>query len=418
MRRIGVMGGTFNPIHLSHIMIAARAYDMLGLDKVWFMPSKQPGYKKIEYIPSEEDRCALINEAIKPYPFFELSDFELKREGITYSADTFRLLKEQNPDDKYYFIIGGDSLDYFVEWHNPDIILRNCTLVVAPRATENKAISDSKAFVECEYAATARKIRERFTVKEPDGSLFVPEIIFLSSPLVSIASSDIRDYLKCGIDVNGLIPKAAISYIKEKGLYEYEWFASVKAELKEKIKPKRYQHILNVAEMSFKLAKLHGYDPVKAYTAGLLHDCAKYLSEEEMLNEVDRLGIEADEVERRQARNLLHSKVGAKWAKDKYGIEDEDIINAISYHTTGRPEMSVLEKIVYMSDVIEPGRDMEYTPSLEVIRSVATYDLDLACAYVLNNVVPYVLKTYADNVCMLSVETYEYYKRFLPKEFL
>ncbi len=78
--------------------------------------------------------------------------------------------------------------------------------------------------------------------------------------------------------------------------------------------------------------------------------------------------------------------------------------------------MSTLEKIVYMSDVIEPGRDMVYTPSLDVIRSIATYDLDLACAHVLNNVVPYLLRTYKDKVCMMSVETYEYYKKYLPED--
>ena len=413
MEKIGVMGGTFNPIHLSHLMIAARAYDMLNLDKVLFMPSKQPGYKKIDYIPSEEDRCALIESAIKPYPFFELSDFELKRDGITYSADTFRMLKEQNPDVKYYFIIGGDSLDYFEDWHRPDEILKNCSLVVAPRATENTAISSSEGFSECRYAETAERICHKFTCKNEDGTLFFPEIIFLSSPLVSIASSDLRDYLKCGIDVNGLIPRDVITYIREKGLYEDQKFIKIKEELKALMKPKRYLHILNVADMCFKLAKLHGYDPVKAYTAGLLHDCAKHLSDEEILKEAEKLGIEFDEVERRQASNLLHSKVGAEWAKLKYGIEDEDIINAIRFHTTGRPDMSVLEKIVYMSDVIEPGRTMKYTPGLEVIRSVATYDLDLACAYVLDNVVPYILREYKDNVCMLSVETYEYYKKYL-----
>ena len=122
------------------------------------------------------------------------------------------------------------------------------------------------------------------------------------------------------------------------------------------------------------------------------------------------------EVEKRQASNLLHSKVGAVWAGDKYGVADEDIISAISYHTTGKPDMSTLEKIVYMSDVIEPGRDMVYTPSLDVIRSIATYDLDLACAHVLNNVVPYLLRTYKDKVCMMSVETYEYYKKYLTED--
>lgn len=416
MERIGVMGGTFNPIHLSHIMVGSRAYDMLNLDKVLFMPSKQPTYKNMDCIASEEDRCAMIERAIKPYPFFELSDYELKREGPTYSADTFSLLKKEHPDTKYYFIIGGDSLDYFEDWHLPDVILQNCTLVVAPRATELKEKKEAREFAECDYAATADRIRKKFTSKQADGSLFVPEIVFMSSPLVSISSSDLREYLECGIPVNGLVPKEVIDYIDEKGLYQNQAFTKIKADMKALMKPKRYKHILNVAEMCYKLAKLHGYDAVKAYTAGLLHDCAKHLDDQQILAECDKLGIRYDEVEKRQASNLLHSKVGAVWAGDKYGVADEDIISAISYHTTGKPDMSTLEKIVYMSDVIEPGRDMVYTPSLDVIRSIATYDLDLACAHVLNNVVPYLLRTYKDNVCMMSVETYEYYKKYLTED--
>lgn len=416
MERIGVMGGTFNPIHLSHIMVGSRAYDMLNLDKVLFMPSKQPTYKNMDCIASEEDRCAMIERAIKPYPFFELSDYELKREGPTYSADTFSMLKKEHHDTKYYFIIGGDSLDYFEDWHLPDVILQNCTLVVAPRATELKEKKDAQEFAECDYAATADRIRKKFTSKQVDGSTFVPEIVFMSSPLVSISSSDLREYLECGIPVNGLVPKEVIDYIDEKGLYQNQAFTKIKADMKALMKPKRYKHILNVAEMCYKLAKLHGYDAVKAYTAGLLHDCAKHLDDQEILAECDKLGIRYDEVEKRQASNLLHSKVGAVWAGDKYGVADEDIISAISYHTTGKPDMSTLEKIVYMSDVIEPGRDMVYTPSLDVIRSIATYDLDLACAHVLNNVVPYLLRTYKDNVCMMSVETYEYYKKYLSED--
>ena len=416
MERIGVMGGTFNPIHLSHIMVGSRAYDMLNLDKVLFMPSKQPTYKNMDCIASEEDRCAMIERAIKPYPFFELSDYELKREGPTYSADTFSMLKKEHPDTKYYFIIGGDSLDYFEDWHLPDVILQNSTLVVAPRATELKEKKEAREFAECDYATTADRIRKMFTSKQADGSLFVPEIVFMSSPLVSISSSDLREYLECGISVNGLVPKEVIDYIEEKGLYQNQAFTKIKADMKALMKPKRYKHILNVAEMCYKLAKLHGYDAVKAYTAGLLHDCAKHLDDQQILAECDKLGIQYDEVEKRQASNLLHSKVGAVWARDKYGVADEDIIGAISYHTTGKPEMSTLEKIVYMSDVIELGRDMVYTPSLDVIRSIATYDLDLACAHVLNNVVPYLLRTYKDNVCMMSVETYEYYKKYLPED--
>ena len=137
MSAIGIMGGTFNPIHLGHIEIAKAAYSQFPLDEIWFMPNHSPGYKSDREVISAEDRLAMVELAIQDYSYFRSSDFELKREGPTYSAETFSLLHQQYPGDTFYFIIGADSLYYFEKWKNPETIVQYATMLVAPRDEKN-----------------------------------------------------------------------------------------------------------------------------------------------------------------------------------------------------------------------------------------------------------------------------------------
>ena len=152
----------------------------------------------------------------------------------------------------------------------------------------------------------------------------------------------------------------------------------------------------------------------KAYTAGLLHDCAKYLDDEQMLEAAKEHNIELEEVEKTSVQ-LVHAKVGAVFAKEVYGIEDEDILNAIRYHTTGRPDMSLLEKIIYVADYIEPGRrrmvdDVDSAKRLELARSYASVDIDLALKTILKETYDY-LQTKTDYaISDMTQKAYEFYK--------
>ena len=167
MKRIGILGGTFNPIHLAHIMLAETAYARLGLDKVFIMPSNNPPHKKIEGLASDEDRAEMVRLAVEGHEHLEFSDFELKREGITYTSDTLKLLCEENPDTRYYFIIGADSLFKFDSWHEPAAILRRCALVCSGRGT----VSSS------EVRRRIEEVRDRYS---EDG--FMPEIYYVDLP--------------------------------------------------------------------------------------------------------------------------------------------------------------------------------------------------------------------------------------------
>lgn len=140
MTAIGIMGGTFNPIHIGHIKIAEAAYAQYKLDEIWFMPNHIPAYKSEDNIVSGEERLAMIELAVKDVPYFKTSDFELQREGKTYTAETLELLNKKYPENTFYFIMGADSLFYFDQWKNAEKIPEYATLLVAPR--DGKSVSE------------------------------------------------------------------------------------------------------------------------------------------------------------------------------------------------------------------------------------------------------------------------------------
>ena len=200
MASIGIMGGTFNPIHIGHIEIAKAAYEQFPLDEIWFMPNHTPAYKSDEELVSGQHRMAMIALAIQGIPHFRTDDFELKREGPTYTAETFNLLKKQYPSDTFYFIMGADSLDYFEKWKQPEDIVHAATVLVAPRGTEDaselqdkidklndKYGRDSFERIECrQIPCSSSEIRKRLQQKEPARpgeettaeQLYVPDSVY------------------------------------------------------------------------------------------------------------------------------------------------------------------------------------------------------------------------------------------------
>lgn len=183
----------------------------------------------------------------------------------------------------------------------------------------------------------------------------------------------------------------------------------IRSDLKVRLKDSRYLHSIGVEEVCHDLAFLHGFNTNKAITAGLLHDCAKYLTDQELLEECEKNDLPVREVER-HCPFLLHAKLGAFLARTRYGIQDEDILSAITYHTTGRPAMTMLEKIVFTADYIEPSR--KPLPRVSEIRKTALTNMDLAVYMTAENVLNY-LKSQGSEIDTLTVDTLEYYKRLL-----
>ena len=191
---------------------------------------------------------------------------------------------------------------------------------------------------------------------------------------------------------------------------EYD-FESLQKKLKKELDNGRFQHTLGVMYTAAALAMAHDADVVKAQVAGLMHDCAKCLSDEERIHICKKHQIPISKVEKK-APHLLHGKVGAYLAKKEYGIQDSEILHAISVHTTGCKEMSLLDKIIFVADYIEPGRDK--APRLAEIRKVAFEDIDACVLMILEDTIQYVSK-HQDEMDDTTIETYTYYKKLIKE---
>lgn len=397
MAKIGIMGGTFNPIHNAHLIMAEEARQQFHLKQVLFMPSKNPPHKKKKNIASDEHRKRMIEHAIASNPSFAFSDLELAREGTTYTRDTLEQLRLLYPNDKIYFIVGGDSLAAMEEWHEPEYIFKNCHILATNRdETDEKKIRKWFDYYRKKYGAKLSQIE---------------------MPPISVSSKMIRKKLADDSSIADYVPACVERYIRFNALYGFKGpvFEGVPDDaqmiryLSACLKPKRLLHTLGVAVTAANMAAVYDYPVRDAYVAGLLHDCAKYFTGKELIRICEREGIPLSGVEKENTV-LIHGKLGAHLAKTKYNIQKEEMLSAIAYHTTGRPDMSILEKIIYLADYMEPGRMMQCSPySLADIRRACFQNLDRAMAMVLECCVTHLNHTKAP-VDPLTEETYYYYR--------
>lgn len=185
----------------------------------------------------------------------------------------------------------------------------------------------------------------------------------------------------------------------------------MKKRVQDHLDKERYEHTMGVMYTSAAMAMCYQVDMEKALIAGLLHDCAKCLSSDKKLKLCEKYGITISESERKNP-GLLHAKLGAYIAKTKYDIKDQDIIDAIAYHTTGRPAMTMLDKIVYIADYLEPNRTM--APNLDEVRKLAFEDIDECLYLILKDSLAY-LETKSEVIDPMTEQTYYYYKKELNK---
>lgn len=199
MKKIGIMGGTFNPVHNGHLFLAESAWEQAELDKIVFMPTKNPPHKDNREIISQQHRMEMVRLAIEGNPHFELSAMELEREGVTYTADTLSILTKENPDTKYYFIIGADSLFMMQEWHTPRAIFNLSTILVAGR--------------------------DRVPAKQMNGQIKLFEdaydanIILLDMPAIELSSVAIRKRVSENKTIRYYVPDKVMDYIRKNELY-------------------------------------------------------------------------------------------------------------------------------------------------------------------------------------------------------
>ena len=354
--RTGILGGTFDPIHKAHITIAALARDALALDEIWLLPDGDPPHKSTQ--ANGEDRLRMAELAASGYPGFRVLDTELRRQGTTYTVDTLRQLRAASPDRTFIYIIGGDTLDKLPTWHEAEALPALCEIAVIAR--EERGGAEGKREEELRREADELMARYGFCIHIiPGGNS-------------AVSSSEIRRRVARGLPTKGMIAPSVARYIEEKGLYHDERIDR----LREKLTPQRFRHTLGVEEAARRLACRYGADEDKAAEAALFHDCAKCAyTREEMIAICDQAGIELVDNER-EITSILHAPAGAALARSEYGVTDPEILDAIRWHTTGHAGMTLLAKVVFLADAIEPYR--KPYPGIDRVRRLARRSLDEA----------------------------------------
>lgn len=366
--RIGIYGGTFNPPHLGHMLSAEAAVKELALDRLFFVPAALPPHKRL---PSdgagEEARLEMtslmadgLGQKLGRPSDVGVLDLELSRSGKSYTADTLEELRRRYPGDELWLLMGSDMFFTLQTWREPEKIMSLAGIAAFSRREEDGGEA---------MRAQAFALKERFGA----------EVRLLDLDEVrETSSTELRRLLDRGEGSGELWPPV-YGYILRSRLY------GVKRDLKalsdeelrsasySMIKAKRIPHVGGTEAAAVALAERWGADVNHARRAAILHDCTKYLCMEEQLKLCARYGIVLDELEK-QAVKLLHAKTGAAVARAIYGVPD-DIYRAIYWHTTGHADMTILEKIIYLADYMEPTRDF---PGVEELRKRAECDLDSA----------------------------------------
>ena len=312
--------------------MARSARDALGLDMVLLMVDRIPPHKELAQGASSEQRYRMVQLAAEGEKGFVASDWELNQSGTSYTALTLTHLSEDHPGDELYFIMGSDMLRSLTSWYHPEIVCKKAHLVCICRAGQDGGETEAAALVKELYGAQ----------------------VTLLPPVRELSSTEVRNRLADGRSISGLVPPAVEWYIYEQALYGNEQLITLTDAMRATLKPRRFQHVIGVEITAVQLAENLGADGQKARLAALLHDCAKYLPLEEQAALAKRDGSTLDP---QTDEMILHAPAGAALARERYGITDEAILEAIRYHTTGTEGMTLLDEIIWAADLIEPGRD-------------------------------------------------------------
>lgn len=347
-------GGSFNPPHLGHVDAVRAALSLGWADRVIVMPTAESPHKPLPLLsPTAHERFELCLLAFADVEGAEVSDLELSRGGVSYTSDTVDALQKMYPGDEIGILMGTDMFLTLETWHEYEGLFDDTHIFVLPREENELTILREKAE---EYA-----------------DAYHWSVRIIEKPPLVLSSTEVRRALPNRTG-NDKLPESVYAEIIRRRWYgakpELSWLRERAYAM---LKPKRIPHVQGCEELAVAMAERWGEDRGRAAEAAILHDCTKKLSGEEHLALCEKYGIATDKTERNNEQ-LLHSKTGAYVAKELFGV-DEGIVSAIFWHTTGRPDMTALEKIIYLADAAEPNRDY---PGVEKLRKLCMEDLDAA----------------------------------------
>lgn len=339
--KICIYSGTFNPVHNAHVKVIERILEEFNFDKIIIIPNNTPPHKNSETVATAEDRFNMLRLAFEDKRI-EVSDVEIKRGGKSYSYDTVQEIKKKyNIEGKINFLIGTDAILGIKNWYEYEKLIKEIDFIVVKRQDE---------------------INIEHLIK----SLNLPDLTYEISkvPFLDISSSQVRKIFREKNNPENILPDKVLEYILKQKIYQNYDFDNIIKILETEFNVDM-EHSIAVAKMAANLAKKYQLNEYDAYLAGLLHDCVKYIKSEEIQNLIKENNIEIFEHEM-QAPKTLHAPLGAYIAEYRFGVKDKIILDAIRFHTIGRCEMSLFEKIIFISDKIEPvTREPEFRVKIE-----------------------------------------------------
>lgn len=332
MSNIILFGGAFDPVHYGHINMAERASEFLDADVI-FIPAAISVWKKESIAP--EHKVNMLELAIKESKLrnrFSVSGYEIRKnvDDYCYSVDTIRHFYKKFPKDKLFLLIGQDQVNKFHLWKEPEEIANMAQIVYFGRLNEEKESENIEKY----------------------------HMMPISGEINDISSTGIRELKDLGTY------DSVIKYIIENDLYFMR-------RIKETMTTQRYEHSKRVGLLSYEIAKSNNYkDAKKVLIAGLLHDLGKIRPEYE--KESFKIIEEKHPDYLDLPKPIWHQVIGVDKAKEMFGIEDKEILEAIEFHTTGNANMGDIAKIVYAADKIEPGRNFDSRNLIDAMKCSIT----------------------------------------------
>lgn len=353
--RLGLMGGTFDPIHEGHLACARAVRDACGIDKILFIPTGKPNFKRDRKIAPGDARILWCETAVRDEAHFGVCDIEVRRAGVTYSVDTLRELCEIYPDNvELCFIVGADSAASLPRWYESETLAQLATFIAVSRPGQSLDASLREGLAQA-----------GFKVEYVEGLAF------------DISSSDIRERLSRSESIEGMVPAAVLPLVEAEPCYRSaaeaasdaalpdadgalsdSFFEARAAELAPRVNERRLRHTYGVVAAAEHLARTYGVDERKARLAALLHDWDKGFDDEGMRKRVSELGM-ADEVDAWVLENtpyVLHGNTAARALSREFPEIPADVMQAIDRHTVAAADMSELDMVLYIADAIEDGR--------------------------------------------------------------
>ena len=379
--KVGIFGGSFDPVHIEHIRVAQAAIQTLGLDRLLIMPAYAPPHKKGRVLADNDARLKACQIAFSAMDKVEVSDFEIAQGGVSYTYLTCQHFKKLYQDAELFWLVGTDMLRDFPTWKNPDQILSCATLAVCAR-------NEQSDWVEKEQQLFFERFGKNFACVGYNGA--------------DVSSTKIRVLAAAGEDFSFFVSPGVYQYIKNSGLYEIPRAKDALA----LEKPTRKEHSLRVALVAAARAGSLKLDEKKAITAALFHDCAKNLSPDSPLLKGFTPPSDWGEV----PESVLHQFAGAYVAENTFNVDDLEILDAVRYHTSGKEQMTELGKLIFLADMVEDGRRYD---GVEKIRA-AFYNepLDKALAIALQETIAFLQKKEAE-IYPLTLLAFEFYKKAL-----